>query len=203
MTRPFVQEFANYVLAEESPEPLHKTEANCAQVHLLGEFKPMWVNRVPYGYVLLYPEWLAFFTDSTQPVGTVPEKFFSKEMLKPVLQTWKYGGRFQSVGSIARATFQKLSTAERDRIKAFVANPNSLFIPTRTLTSVKQTRAMGTIVMLEVLTSDGRDIRFAPNTSASLGPRFWKGMKASMGGTWEPKLQAALNEAVTRNRGAA
>ena len=203
MGRPFVQEFANYVLAEKSPEPLHKTEANCAQVHLLKGFKPLWVNRVPYGYVLLYPDWLAFFTDSTQPVGMVPEKFFSKEMVKPMLQTWKYGGRFQSVSSIAHATFQKLSTTERDRIKAFVANPNSLFIPLHTITSVRQTRAMGTIVMLEIRTNDGRDIRLAPNTSASLGPRFWKGMIASFGGTWEPKLQQALHEAVARNRGAA
>jgi hypothetical protein len=56
MERPFVQEFANYALAERPPSPLLKTEANCAQIHLYPSFKPTWIARVPYGYVLLYPE---------------------------------------------------------------------------------------------------------------------------------------------------
>jgi hypothetical protein len=142
-------------------------------------------------------------TDSKQPVGTVPETVFSKDIIAPILQTWKYGGRFQSVGSIARAAHQKLTTSERDRLKAFIANPNSLFIPLKTLESARQTRAWGTIVMLELKTADGRDIRLAPNTSAALGPRMWKGLQGQFGGVWEPKLQMALQEAVRQNRGVA
>ncbi|SNY80966.1 hypothetical protein SAMN04244553_2542 [Nocardia amikacinitolerans] len=202
MTRPFVQEFANYILGTaQPPRPILKTEANCAQVHLYKQFKPMWSNRVPYGYVLLYPDWLAFFTDSKQPPGTVPDKLFSKEMLAPMLETWKYSGRFQTVGSVARFAYQYATTTERDTIKAFLANPNSTFVPFGTIWTVEQTRSISRPVAIEIKTTDRREIHLAPNFGASLGPRLWKGMYGAYGGTWEPRLQSFLRDAAQRNSG--
>jgi hypothetical protein len=200
LSRLYVQEFANYVLAEKSPCVVLKTEAHCVQLHLNPSgFKDRWIANGPYGYVLLYPDWLAFFTESKQILGRVSESWFN---LKQGLETWKYAVRFDTVGSVIRMAYTLLTSNEREEIKKFIANPNSIFIPLNTVLSAEQIRSKIILTGLKVKTTEGRKFIFAPNIGLALpGPRFWKAMWATYGGTWEPKIQTALQEAIKRNRG--
>jgi hypothetical protein len=199
--RLYAQEFANYVLAKDPPNLLLRSEAYCAQAHLYKEFKPSWYRLLPYGYVLLYPEWVAFFTDSKQAPGRIPDSIFSaKEFLSAYAQAWKYGARLQTIGSFVRIA-REASKTERDRTIEFMRNPNSLFIPLNTVISFEQIWSFSNGGTLCVRTNDGRDIHFTPNAGLALpGRRSFQATKAQFGLKWEPILQDALQKAIELNQ---
>lgn len=199
--RPYLRDFVRYLWEGEAPPaPLLRTEAHAVVTTGLPEpFRPMQLSRLPYGFIHVYPEWVAFLTSSRSKPGQIPA-IVSKEMIAPVTTAIRMQRRLEPV-PIAREVVSRTIKDERQRLEPLVANPNSIFIPLPTVTSAHQQRTMAVTVYLEITTND-RQIVMGPNSMFSFGPRMWKALKASYGGTWEPELLEQLQQAAQRNRSA-
>lgn len=202
-SRPYVQAFANYALLDPPPKFILKTEAHAAQTHLYSNFKTTWITLMPYGYLLLYPDWLVFLSPSKKIPGALPDShyFYAKETLIALGENWKFATRLDTVGSLIRMTYEHLSTSEHERTKKLIANQNSLFIPLNTILAAEQFRDKLAQVYMKIKTKDNREFLFAPNLGLALpGGRYWRACKSVLGFKWEPKLQSALQEAVKHNK---
>lgn len=201
----YLEEYLNYVHDNPDLEATHRFQ--CGAVR--GK-RPKLHNSLPGGSCFLYPDFLVFLTKSRSAVGW---------------QTFFHNGLESAAGDWALFRWAlKPEMVLSDLVKSVKAyltpgdmqmslrNPQSLFVPLRTVLDVKTQRDLTQGNYITLQTTDGdvvcaEHICDVPNTIGDLlkgrKPRFvtpqylYKKVKGHLTGNWQPEFVAALRKATS------
>jgi hypothetical protein len=175
--------------------------------------RPRFHNTVPGGDCFLYPEFLIFLTNSKKGVGwrstfTNIVDFFAADI---ALMKWA-NNPATILFDIAKSMN---SYIDPEKLEELLANPNSIFVPLRSLTGVEAERdwTQGNYIIIH--TKDGdvsivEHISEYPNPIRDLmkgkkptfvTPKFlYNKMRGHIVGEWQPDVVVALGAAVKKYR---
>jgi hypothetical protein len=195
--RAHLRAFTEYLWASPTtPRPLYRLR--CHGFPLTGARLPeravttnpaFYANRMPWGQVLVYPEWLVFLTASLNLPGEVPS---FRQFPFVMAEQFRLLRRYTSPLGLLMAGHAVLRQPEqRDRLRPLLSNGNSIIVPLHSVRSVRQVRHLWMPRL--IVSTDAGELMLAPNGVLEItGPSFWRYQLSLLGRPWHPRLQQIL-----------
>lgn len=188
-TGPFVADLLAH-LERSSTEPVYRTMSHAVVHGGWPDFAPAWhLQRFPLGRVWVWPGYVAFLSSSRLRPGRIPR---GAQLAVKLLENYREVAGIEHTIGLARELGDRLRGVDA-RLGGWLANPNTIVVPTSTIASVVRRREkapIGQVQWIEV-ESAGRRILFSPPITSG-GKESFGALAAVFGRDWEPRLYDLL-----------
>ncbi|MBA2944564.1 PspC domain-containing protein [Streptomyces himalayensis] len=190
-----------------TPMPLLRRQCHgfvCSELRF--DFRPRmksdihYSTRMPFGRLLVYPDWLVFLTDWRTPPQRVPPAVGQGAGL-PWLYYLRDYWRWIIGMSIIGELVVRCVRQERDRYRQAFTCPNSIVLPLGRVTGVRTKRTKRWLTQQVIILQTGEgEVMLAPSI-LGLGLSYPRMLRSWFGANWDPKLLHVLQEAAAWNAG--